>query len=341
MDTKQRTRRTAPGTKASAAKAAPSQRSRKTAATAAPDRQTRQKNLQRRKKAKVQNPAGQQRVIRPPREEIPEVIYTPPKPMRRGRLLWKLVSMAAVAAAIFLGLSVFFRVDTITVAGADKYSPWMIREASGIVTGDPLLSIGKARVASRIRMRLPYVDEIKVGVRLPGTVEIQVTELQVTYSIEDENGAWWLISSDGRAVEQVSTERAMGYTRVEGLAIRAPQPGQNVQAIPGARIDADEGTAAPIDQSEANEQLEALQAIMAGLEENRIIGKVSVIDVTAVEDLRLEYPHLLTVRLGDAQRMDYKLRYLAAAAQKMEENQSGELDLTLEYTEEAVFKPIR
>ena len=338
MDTKQRKRRTAPGTKSSAT---PPQRRRRTAVPDTQARQNRQKTVQRRKRERVRNPASQQRVIRPPREEVPEVIYTPPRPMRRGRFLWKLVSMAAAAVAVFLGLSVFFRVDTITVAGTDKYSPWMVREASGIAAGEPLLSIGKARVASRIRMRLPYVDEIKVDVRLPGTVEIQVTELQVTYSIEDENGAWWLISADGRAVEQVSLEMALSYTRVEGLVVRAPQPGQNVQAVPGERIDAGEGTAVPMDQSEADEQLEALLAIMTGLEENRIIGKVSVIDVTVPEDLRLEYPHLLTVRLGDAQRMDHKLRYLAAAAQKMEENQSGVLDLTLEYTEDAVFAPAR
>lgn len=340
MDTKQRRRRTAPGSKGSAAKTS-AQRRRRAAAPEADVRQNRQ-NVQRRKRIKVQKkPTGQQRVIRPPREEIPEVIYTPPRPMRRGKFLWKLVSVAAVAAAVFLGLSVFFRVDTITVAGADKYSPWMIREASGIVTGDSLLSIGEARVASRIRMQLPYVDEIKVGVRLPGTVEIQVTELQVTYSIEDENGAWWLISSNGRAVEQVSLEKALGYTRVDGLIIRAPQPGQDIEAVSGERIDAGEGTAVPVDQSEADEQLQTLKAIMTGLEENRIIGKVSVIDVTIPEDLRLEYPHLLTVRLGDAERLDYKLRYLAAAAGKMEENQSGELDLTLEYSEDAYFTPSR
>ena len=340
MDTKQRNRRPASGSKA-AAKKAPPERRRKTGAPDTPDRQTRQTKIQRRRKAKAQNPPKQQRVIRPPREEIPEVIYTPPKPLRRGRFIWKLVSMAAVVAAVFMGLSVFFRVDAITVAGADKYSPWMIREASGINTGDALLSIGEARVASRIRMRLPYVDEIKVGLRLPGTVEIQVRELQVTYSLEDENGAWWLISSDGRAVEQESLEKALGYTRVEGRSVRTPQPGQNVQAIPGQRVDPGDGTAVTVPQSEADAQLAALTAIMTGLEENGIIGKVSVIDVTDVNKLHLEYPQLLTVRLGNAQRMDYKLSYLAAASQKLAENQGGELDLSLEYSEDAVFTAAR
>ncbi len=341
METKQKRRRpAAPAKRTRASKAAPARR-RKTGASDTPDRAERQRRIQQRRRAKAKNPPRQQRVIRPPREEIPSVVYTAPKPMRRGVFAWKLVSMAAVVAAVFLGLSVFFRVDTITVAGADKYTPWMIREAAGVEPGDALLSIGKARVASRIRMKLPYVDDIKVGIRLPGAVEIQVTELQVTYSIEDENGGWWLISAEGRAVEPVSLEKALGYTRIEGLTIRTPTAGEPVQAVPGRIVDPDEGTAVEMDQTDADQQLSALIKVMTGLEKNRIIGQITKIDMTSVLDIRLEYPQLLTVRLGDDDRLDYKINYLAAAVKQLEANQSGELDLTLEYTEDAVFTPAR
>ena len=341
MDTKQKNRRAAaPARRARTSKAAPERR-RKTGRAGTPDREERKLRVQQRRKAKAKNPPKQQRVIRPPREEIPSIVYTAPKPMRRGAFVWKLISMAAVVVAVFLGLSVFFRVDTITVAGADKYTPWMIRQASGVETGDALLSISEARVASRIISDLPYIDEVKVSRKLPGTVEIQVTELQVTYSVEDENGGWWLISSSGRAIEAVSLEKALGYTRVEGLAIRTPTAGAQVQAIPGKIIDPGEGTAVEMDQTDADQQLAALVSIMTGLERSRIIGEITVIDVTTITDLRLEYPQLLTVRLGDDEQLEYKISYLAAAVEQLEANQSGELDLTLEYTEKAVFTPAR
>lgn len=341
MDTKQKKRRAAaPARKARNSNVSPDRR-RKTGRAGTPDREERKLRVQQRRKAKIKNPPRQQRVIRPPREEIPSIIYTAPKPMRRGLFAWKLVSMAAVVAAVFLGLSVFFRVDTITVAGADKYTPWMIREASGVATGDALLSISEARVASRIISGLPYIGEVKVSRKLPGTVEIQVIELQVTYSIEDENGGWWLISSGGRAIESVNLETALGYTRVEGLAIRTPNPGDQVQAIPGRIIDPGEGTAVEMDQSDADQQLNALITIMTALEHNRIIGQINLIDMTRITDIRLEYPQLLTVRLGDDRQLEYKVSYLAAALEKLEANQSGELDLSLEYTEKAVFTPAR
>lgn len=342
METKQRTRRSAASTKRTAknTKAAPARR-RKTAAPSTPDRAERQRRTAQRRQTQKTNPPATRRVVRPPREEVPEIIYTAPSRQRRGRFALKLTSMAAVVAAVFMALSVFFRVETIMVAGAEKYSPWMVRQASGIEIGDALLSIGEARVASRIRMELPYVDDIKVGVRLPGTVEIEITELQVTYSIEDETGAWWLIAAGGRAVEQVTLDKALGYTRVEGLAIRTPQPGAQVQALPGQIIDPDEGTAESQSQSDADEQLSALIAVMTGLESNRIIGEVSLIDVTDVTAIRLEYPQLLTVGLGSAERMDYKLGYLSAALEQLDDTQSGELDLSLEYSEDAIFTPKR
>ncbi len=317
------------------------ERRRKTGASNTPDREERQLRIQRRRKAKAKNPPATQRVIRPPREDVPQVVYRSPKPLRRGKFIWKLVSMAAVVVAVFMALSVFFRVETITVAGAEKYSAWMIRQAAGVEPGDALLGIGKARVASRIVAKLPYVDEVKVGVRLPGTVEIEITELQVTYSIEDENGDWWLISASGRTVEQVTLEKALGYTRVEGLTIRTPQPGQNVQALPGQIVDPGEGTSVTQDQSQADEQLSALITVMSALEHRRIIGEVAKIDVTDPTDIRLEYPQLLTVLLGSSERMDYKIGYLAAALEQLSDSQSGELDLSLEYREEAIFSPSR
>jgi cell division septal protein FtsQ len=343
MNTKENRRKPAAKVRRSAAGPAPDadRRRRKTGAPNTPDREERQRRIQKRRKAKAQNPPKRQRVIRPPREEIPKVVYTAPRPLRRGRFLWKLVSMAAVVAAIFLGLSVFFRVETITVAGADKYSPWMIRQAAGIAPGDPLLGIGEARVASRIISDLPYVNEVKVGIRLPGTVEIQVTELQVTYSIADETGSWWLISSEGRAVEKVTEEKAMGYTRAEGIAIRTPEQGQQVKAMPGQIVDPGDGSTIDQEQSEADEQLRALIEVMGALEDCRIIGEVAKIDVTDVTNIRLEYPQLLTVLLGNTERIGYKVNYLASAVQQLAGNQSGELDVSFEYAEDAVFTPKR
>lgn len=296
---------------------------------------------------------GKKRVIRAPKEPVPEVRYTAPKPLHRGKFLLKLMSMVAVVVAVMMGLSVFFRVETVMVAGAEQYTPWMIREASGIAEGESLLAISEPRVASRITEKLPYVDKAKVRIRLPGTVIIEITELLVTYAIQDDAGGWWLISSGGRVVEKTTAAQAGSYTRIQGLKMKAPQPDTMAQAAaetlapetqpsdPTAGTDPTDPTnPLPItQQQEADAKLQALLAILSQLEENRIIGTVSVIDLSDAQDMRLHMGERLVIRLGDSQRIPYKVAYMAAALQQFDAYTSGELDLTLEYMEEALFTP--
>lgn len=307
--------------------------------TAARDRRRTQADRRR------QRPANEQkRVVRPPREDIPEVVYTSPKPVRRGRLALKLMSVAAVVAAVFMALSLFFRVETVMVAGAVQYTPWMVREASGISEGDSLLGISEPRIASRIIENLPYVDDVKISVNLPGTVNIEITELQVVYAIQASDGAWWLVSSGGRAIEK--TGSAGSYTRITGLKLAPPEKDSQIQAAAESTGETvpTEGTVptnpVPIgDQQTADAKLQTVMHIMQCLEASRIIGEVSVIDITDETEILLKFGQQMTVRLGDETRMDYKIAYMAAALEQLGESAGGEIDLTLEYTEEALFTP--
>ena len=63
--------------------------------------------------------------------------------------------------------------------------------------------------------------------------------------------------------------------------------------------------------------------------------------MTDSADIRLEYPQLLTVLLGNSQRMDYKIGYLAAAVEQLSDSQSGTLDMSLQYREDGIFTPSR
>ena len=88
------------------------------------------------------------------RNDTPAVIYTQPAAFSRDRLLIQLLTVTAVVAALVLGMSVFFKVGTITVAGAETYSAWAIRVASGISEGDNLLTFSKAKAGARIQAEL-------------------------------------------------------------------------------------------------------------------------------------------------------------------------------------------
>ena len=138
----------------------------------------------------------------------PAVIYTQPASFNRDRLIVQLITVLAVVAAFMIGLSVFFKVKVITVSGATVYSPYSIQEASGITEGDNLLTFSRARAASQIRAKLPYVKSVRIGIKLPDTVNIEIKEDGVVYAIQDDTGIWWLMNSDGKVTEMANNSRA-------------------------------------------------------------------------------------------------------------------------------------
>ena len=293
-----------------------------------------------RKKRPVQKPAVQM-----PREEIPEVTYTMPEPFTKRGLAVKLASVAAAVAAVILCLSLFFRVEEVVVSGTDKYTPWMIREASGISDGDSLLSISDARVSGNIISRLPYVDEVRVGIKLPGTVHIEITELETTYAIEASDGSWWLITSDGRVVERIQTTAAAAYTRIYGVQANDPKEDQTVRAAEEdsgteSTGEAGDGVTLPTTaRITGAERLEAVITILTALEDNGVIGQIASVDVTNINDITMEYGQRLHVVLGTGENLAYKVQYMALAIAQIEEYETGELDVSFKYSDKALLNP--
>jgi len=276
------------------------------------------------------------RVSRPSRPMQP-VIYTQPKIFNRNRLFIQLAGVFAVVMALIMGLSVFFRVETITVSGANAYSAWAIREASGIQEGDYLMTFSKARACAKIKAELPYVDTVRVGIKLPDTVNIVIEEIDVVYSVQDQNGAWWLITSEGLVMEQTDAAGAGDYTKVIGVKLSDPEPEKQAtayQELISAQQPEDETlpegeTTVPTplvvtEQQKLSAALEVLQA----LEANEIVGEAASVDVTDLTRIELWYGTRYQVNLGDTNNMDYKIACLKGAVGKLSDYDSGELDIS-------------
>ena len=263
-----------------------------------------------------------------PQQPTPAVIYTEPKAFNRNRFLVQMLTVLAVVVAFVLALSVFFKVEKITVTGADVYSPWAIREASGIQQGDNLLTFSHAKAGAKIHANLPYVDKVRFGIKLPDTVNIIVEEAKVVYAIKDKNGQWWLMNSDGRVVEQANSGVAANYTQVLGVELESPAP--NLQAVaaetPPTETDAS-GEFIPVTVTGALRLNTAMQ-ILKALESNDIVGEAASVDVTRIEDIILWYGTRYQVNLGDSARLEYKIDCMNDVILQMSEYQSGILDIS-------------
>ena len=258
----------------------------------------------------------------------------------RDRLLIQLLTVTAVVAALVLGMSVFFKVGTITVAGAETYSAWAIREASGISEGDNLLTFSKAKAGARIQAELAYVDDVRIGIKLPDTVIIYIEELDVSYAMESTQGDWWLINSEGRVVEQVTASTAGNHTQVLGVRLEEPRVGNTAEAadeVPQETLAS--GELVPLSVTGAQRLSSALQ-ILKALEANDIVGQAASVDVTSLEDVTLWYGSRYEVLLGDTSNMEYKIACMNDAILELSEYQSGILDISFEHwTDQVGYTP--
>ena len=282
-----------------------------------------------------------------PAQPAPEVVYTPAKPFNRGKLVLHLATVVAVVLALSFGISIFFKVEVITVSGAEKYDVWTVKEASGIEIGDNLLSFGEAKAAGKIKTALPYVQSVRIGIKLPDTVNIEIKELDVVYAIKDAGEQWWLITSGGRVIDKADSATAGDYTQVLGVKLGSPVAGQQAMAqeeAPPEETTIDVlglPTMAPV--VKASDRLEAALSILQYLEECSIIGEAASINVEDLGNMELQYGRRFLVKLGDTTQLLYKIKCMNAAINgkdelnSLKEYDSGVLDVSFTIKENQVI----
>lgn len=319
------------------------------AGTKAPRRREPQASKRRRQNARTREEARRasaaEKPSAAPRRPMPEVVYTPPKAFNRNRLLLRLTSVAAVVLALTLGISIFFKVKVITVSGAAMYTPWEVREASGIQEGEGLLSFGQSGAAAKIISELPYVESVRIGIKLPDTVNIEIKELSVSYAVKDQSGFWWLISSDGKVLEQVDSAVAGSHTQVLGVTLSLPAPGAQAVAAeavaatqpqePGATDAADASTQATIPGVSApaavapSERLNAALQVLQYLEANSMMGKTASVNVEDLTRIVVWYGTQYEIVLGDTSRLAEKVSSVATViSEQLKDYEAGTLDIS-------------
>lgn len=288
---------------------------------------------------RAQKKEAQKKKANRPKQPTPAVIYTQPQTFNRNRLMVQLITITAVVAAVVMSLAVFFKVEHITVSGAEVYDLYAIEKASGIQKktttepGDNLLTFSRPRAGALIKANLPYVDTVRFGIKLPGTVNIIIEEDDVVYAIKDQNDAWWLINSDGRVVEQGTGSKAANHTQVLGVRIESPVPDTIAMAVETVSTetypenDPNAGQPVPVVLTNAQRLTAALQILQA-LEANDIVGAAASVDVSRLEDIILWYGTRYQVNLGDSANLEYKISCMNDVILQMSDYQSGILDIS-------------
>lgn len=229
---------------------------------------------------------------------------------RRGRFsaLLKLVCAALILGAAVAALTIFFKVQHITVEGAQRYSDAEIVAASGIEREDNLFLLNKYSVAQTIFDTLPYVEEASIHRTLPDTIVITVRECGAAAAVETAEGCW-LISEQGKLLELVSDAPA-GCPLVRGLTLTDPAPSAQLTAEAGRESD-----------------VEMLLALLRAARERSMLADISRIDLDDAALIRMSYLGRFTVKLPWDAVPDTILRGMEDVAKnELESNQTGEIN---------------
>lgn len=267
------------------------------------------------------------------KKKRPQVTYTQPVPVNLNQMLMKILIVVAVVVAITLGISVFFKVEKVMVYGNKAYSAWTVQEAGGVETGTNLLSLNNTRACGKIMAALPYVENVRIGIKLPDTVNIYVEEIDVAYAIQTQDGTNWLMTSGGKVVEQIDSGTAKGYTMIEGVYLDTPVPGQQAVALETVRENAEATEPDPLGETvpaviTGAARLNTALMILQQLEANDIVGEAASIDVSILNNIELWYGQRFQVKLGDSANMNIKISWMKSAVNQRSDYDMGILDVS-------------
>ncbi len=279
------------------------------------------RKTQERRKAKS-SPSPQPKQKRQPKPPVtadplpkkPKRFLTPEerkKVQRRRKVLAVMGgSFAVLLAVMVLSLTVFFKIDTIEVTGASRYSAEQIIKASGIETGaQNLFTLNEGKTETSIMTALPYVGTVSISRHLPGTVVMEVSDITVVGAVQRENG-YVVIGTNGRMLELVE-KLPENCPLLKGANLTKMELGETIEY-------------------ENEEQAATLDAFAAALQDGEI-DKITEIDITDLYSVKATYDDRILLKFGMPTDLEFKIRFAAAVLNSGEitDTQKGTLDLSL------------
>ena len=79
-----------------------------------------------------------------------------------GAVLYAAVAVVLIAASLVAACTVFFRVESVTVEGNERYSTEEILSVASIEMGANMILTPSQQIADAIASALPYVDQVEV-----------------------------------------------------------------------------------------------------------------------------------------------------------------------------------
>ena len=165
--------------------------------------------------------------------EAPEEIPRPPRKKRRKKMSPVYVALIVIAVCALLGVVMhldYFNVTGIAVTGNSDIRDRTIIKQSELELGKNIFDVHPFFVQKRILKNL-YIEDVNVDRKLPGIVEIHVTEKTGLVQFEQKVGKkvkYIVADQDGLIIETADEEQKA--TVLEGVKIVPRDAGKKIKA---------------------------------------------------------------------------------------------------------------
>ena len=215
-----------------------------------------------------------------------------------------------VIVAVIFVMSVFFRVSDIQVRGNSHYTDEEIIRAIDIEEGDNLFFFDRFAALSRVFAKLPYIDEVTVERSLPNRVIITVTESQaLAYIVLGEEN--WTIDHGCKVLGKANEDELRGLIPIVGIS-----PGTLMIGEPLQTADGDTQT------------VDYIAAVLDQLEARGLYTRVGRVDFSDPDHVEFTLSGKYTVRLGNANNLEYKFGMLISVLSQLLDGDVGIINVS-------------
>jgi hypothetical protein len=211
---------------------------------------------------------------------------------RRGgnkTLYYILFTLVLLATAIILSLTVLFEVETVSVAGADKYSPEELARESGIMIGENMFRVDYQGAKDRLLKNYPWLETVELRLRPPHEIHIEVTQSVAAGAVaEGENSV--MITRNGKILERGVLFIPDDIPLVTGINTAGTQPGE---LLGEASADA----------------LRMLGYLFDSVEVTGF-GMPTNVNLSDIYNMQIVHENRLLLNLGTESELDAKLNFL-------------------------------
>lgn len=220
------------------------------------------------------------------------------KPMSKGKrrignIVFITLLVIVISFVAILVSMLFFKVDEITAEGISKYTEEEIVGVCGIEYETSMFSLNQEEINSVICDTLPYVKQVEVGRKFPGTVVLTVTETHPVAAIQS-GSVFVLVDADSKILD-LSSDRN-GLPIYTGVAITS-------DTTPGLYA-----------QYESEDSSELIKTLSEAFENNGMLSEISLVNIEKRYDISFEYNGNITCIISDVSNLETKMGMIKAIA---------------------------